>query len=240
MLVRTLLVFIIASHAVFAQQSRTAELEADAQRLASAALRATDMAVKVETLTALARIYDVENLNNLPLLELTLRDLIAIRPNDPALLYRLAQVQEDQGSLEAAEQTLLWARQQHPSEADVYRRLSQFYSRRAVGVPNARFSTQTDDSGVYQVGGAIAMPRRIAGVRLPELPREAASAGVFGRVMVEFTVTETGTVTDARVVNSIPLLDEAALDAVRGWKFTPTMFEGRPVRVRLNTMISFR
>jgi TonB family protein len=231
---------VAASTVVSAQQSRTAELEAEAQRLATAALRETDMARKVETLTALARIYDVENLNNLPLLELTLRDLIAIRPNDASLLFRLALVQEDQGSIDAAEQTLLWARQQHASNPDVYRRLSDFYGRRTTGVRNATFATQADDTGVYQVGGSIAMPRRIGGIRRPELPRAAAQAGVLGGVMVEFTVTETGTVTDARVVNSIPLLDDTALDTVRGWRFTPTMFEGRPVRVRLNTTIAFR
>jgi len=240
MFLRTLLGVVLAtSTTVFAQQSRTAELEAEAQRLATAALRAADMAVKVETLTALARIYDVENLNNLSLLELTLRDLIAIRPNDPALLYRLAQVQEDQGSTEAAEQTLLWARQQHPDETEPYRRLSQFYARRASQV--SLRSNPAPDDGVYTVGGAITMPRRIAGIRNPELPRAADEAGVFGTVMMEFTVTETGTVTDARVVGiPRPLLDDVALQTVAGWRFTPTMVEGRPVRVRLSTTFSFR
>jgi TonB family protein len=240
MFLRTLMgLFLATSATVFAQQPRTAELEAEAQRLAAAALRATDTATRVETLNELARIYDVENLNNLPLLESTLRDLIAIEPNNVALLYRLARVEEDQGLIDAAEQTLLRARQQHPDQVEPYRTLSQFYARRAALV--SLTSGPVPDDGVYLVGGAIAMPRRIAGIRNPELPRAAAEAGAFGTVMMEFTVTETGTVTDARVLGPPrPMLDDVALETVSGWRFTPTMVEGRPVRVRLSTTFSFR
>ena len=40
-----------------------------------------------------------------------------------------------------------------------------------------------------------------------------------------------GRVGEAAVVHSIPPLDQAALDAVRQWPFTPTLLNGRPVRV---------
>ena len=44
---------------------------------------------------------------------------------------------------------------------------------------------------------------------------------------------------DAKVVHSIPLLDQAALDAVRQWEYTPTLLNGVPVPVLVTVTINF-
>jgi len=49
----------------------------------------------------------------------------------------------------------------------------------------------------------------------------------------------TGSVTQLRVVRSVPLLDQAALDAVRRWKYTPSSIGGRPVSVLMTITITF-
>jgi len=59
-------------------------------------------------------------------------------------------------------------------------------------------------------------------------PSIAQSARVQGVVIVEATIGPDGKVSDARVLRSIPLLDQAALDAVRQWVFTPTLLNGVP------------
>jgi protein TonB len=46
-------------------------------------------------------------------------------------------------------------------------------------------------------------------------------------------------VIDARVVRSIPLLDGAALEAVKKWRYEPTLVNGQPVPVRMMTTINF-
>jgi len=46
-------------------------------------------------------------------------------------------------------------------------------------------------------------------------------------------------VTDARVLRSIPLLDQAALDAVRQWEFSPTLLNGVPVAVIMTVTVQF-
>ena len=48
-----------------------------------------------------------------------------------------------------------------------------------------------------------------------------------------------GTVTDAKVLRSIPLLDAAALDAVRQWVFTPTTLNGQAVPVIMTVTVNF-
>jgi periplasmic protein TonB len=46
-------------------------------------------------------------------------------------------------------------------------------------------------------------------------------------------------VQDARVLRSIPLLDAAALDAVKQWEFTPTLLNGVPVPVIMTVTVQF-
>ena len=67
----------------------------------------------------------------------------------------------------------------------------------------------------------------------------AQSARVAGAVTIEVTIGADGKVDDAKVVRSIPLLDQAALDAVRQWEYTPTLLNGVPVPVLMNVTINF-
>ena len=60
-----------------------------------------------------------------------------------------------------------------------------------------------------------------------------------GVVIIEATIGPNGRVQDARVLRSIPLLDQAALDAVRQWEFTPTLLNGVPVPVIMTVTVQF-
>jgi protein TonB len=58
-------------------------------------------------------------------------------------------------------------------------------------------------------------------------------------VIIEATIGPSGKVADAKVLRSIPLLDNAALDAVRQWVFTPTLLNGVPVPVIMTVTVQF-
>jgi TonB family protein len=88
------------------------------------------------------------------------------------------------------------------------------------------------------IGGRIHAPQKIKDVK-PVYPALAKSAGVAGVVTIEATIGPDGKVIDARVVRSIPLLDQAALDAVRLWEYTPTLLNGVPVPVLVTVTINF-
>jgi len=60
-----------------------------------------------------------------------------------------------------------------------------------------------------------------------------------GIVVVDITVDGSGRVANAQVVRSIPELDQAALDAVRGWVFEPTRLNGEPVSLVLTVTVNF-
>jgi TonB family protein len=87
-------------------------------------------------------------------------------------------------------------------------------------------------------GGRIMPPKKIKDVP-PVYPALAQSAHVSGQVTIEATIGADGKVVDAKVVRSIPLLDQAALDAVRQWEYLPTMLNGRPVPVIVTVTINF-
>ena len=93
-------------------------------------------------------------------------------------------------------------------------------------------------SPVVRVGGDIREPKKIKDVR-PRYPDDAKAAGVQGVVIMEVTLDTEGNVANARIIRSIPLLDEAALDAVRQWKFTPTLLNGVPVSVLMTVTVAF-
>ena len=61
---------------------------------------------------------------------------------------------------------------------------------------------------------------------MPVYPTLARSASVQGVVIIEATVSESGDVVSARVLRSIPMLDLAALDAVRQWKYKSIHADG--------------
>ncbi len=90
-----------------------------------------------------------------------------------------------------------------------------------------------------RVGGQIMPPRKIKDVQ-PVYPAIAQSARVSGTVTIEATIGPDGKVTDAKVVRSVPLLDQAALDAVRQWEYLPTLLNGVPVPVVMTVTVNFK
>src|SRR6266513_1894703 len=89
-----------------------------------------------------------------------------------------------------------------------------------------------------RVGGNIRAPQKTKDVR-PTYPAIAQSARVQGVVIIEATIGPTGQVQEAKVLRSIPLLDAAALDAVKQWVFTPTLLNGVPVPVIMTVTVNF-
>ena len=88
-------------------------------------------------------------------------------------------------------------------------------------------------------GGAVSRPRKIVDVA-PLYPALALAARKEGDVLLEAVIAEDGSVRDLRVVRSVPLLDQAAVDAVRQWRFTPTTLNGTIVPVIMTVTVSFK
>jgi len=90
-----------------------------------------------------------------------------------------------------------------------------------------------------RVGGQIKEPTKTKNVP-PVYPDIAKQARVQGIVILECTISPQGRVTDVKVLRGIPLLDQAGIDAVKQWQYTPTLLNGVPVPVIMTVTVNFR
>jgi periplasmic protein TonB len=93
-------------------------------------------------------------------------------------------------------------------------------------------------SGPIRVADLPVTPRKISDAR-PIYPEFARSARKEGTVILEAVLDTTGRVTQLRVIKSEPLLDLAAVDAVKQWRYTPSLYGGRPVSVLMTITVRF-
>ncbi len=83
-------------------------------------------------------------------------------------------------------------------------------------------------------------PPRLIKQTKPQYPQEAFIKKIEGTVVVEFLIDSSGRVVRARVIQSVPLLDAAALQTVYQWIFQPAVKHGRPVATIARAPVHFR
>jgi protein TonB len=88
------------------------------------------------------------------------------------------------------------------------------------------------------VGGKIRPPAKTRDVP-PVYPAIAQAARVQGMVILQATISADGKVQDLKLLRSIPLLDQAAIDAVKQWEYTATLLNGVPVPVIMTVTVTF-
>jgi protein TonB len=93
--------------------------------------------------------------------------------------------------------------------------------------------------GPVRVGGQIKEPALIYRVE-PVYPGVAVSANVEGTVILEAIVGEDGLVESVRVLRSVTVLDRPALEAVKQWRYSPVILNGKPEKFILTVAITFR
>jgi TonB family protein len=108
----------------------------------------------------------------------------------------------------------------------------------AIKLKQARETWDAVPANAVRVGGGIAPPTKIKNVA-PVYPPDALAARVAGVVIIEAVIGEDGKVRATRVLRSVPMLDPAAVDAVKQWEFTPTLLNGAPVPVVMATTVNF-
>lgn len=85
----------------------------------------------------------------------------------------------------------------------------------------------------------VAAPKLIKEVK-PGYPEIARKAQVEGGVVLQLTIDESGMVKSVKVLRSIPLLDQAAVDAVKQWVFAPMLVKGKPKAVVTTVTVKFK
>lgn len=93
-------------------------------------------------------------------------------------------------------------------------------------------------SGPLRLVAGMDPPRKIKDVK-PVYPLGGLSDRARGTVIIECTVGVDGKVHNPKVINSVPQLDQAAIDAVMQWEFVPSRLNGVPVAVLVTIIVQF-
>jgi len=90
-----------------------------------------------------------------------------------------------------------------------------------------------------RVGGHVREPQLIKRIE-PNYPPLARQAHIQGTVVIDAILDEHGNVVEMKVVSGPPLLIQAAIDAVKQWKYEPTYLNDQPVAVQMNVTVTFQ
>ena len=102
------------------------------------------------------------------------------------------------------------------------------------GLPPAR----QEPAQPVKPGGDVKPPRRIKYVE-PIYPELAKRVRLEGIVILEAVIDPSGFVSELGVLRSVPLLDDAALNAVKQWRYEPTLLNGMPVPIIMTVTVRF-
>lgn len=105
--------------------------------------------------------------------------------------------------------------------------------------PQTETASLTTGAGDGEDGGSDPTP--MGGNPRPAYPPRAVRGGIEGRVLLTVEVLPSGQIADVAVeeTSGHPMLDRAALEAVRRWRFTPALRLGVPVRARVLVPVAF-
>jgi len=89
-----------------------------------------------------------------------------------------------------------------------------------------------------RIGGQV-MQAKLVSKAQPRYPNEAKAAHIEGTVRMDVLVGKDGQVKDIAAVNGAPILSEAAVNAVKRWRYRPTLLNGQPVEVVTEIDVNF-
>jgi TonB family protein len=94
-------------------------------------------------------------------------------------------------------------------------------------------------AGLSPVGGRMREPRLVSRT-VPSYPAAARQIGIEGEVTIDAVIDTYGKLTNLKVVSGAPLLQQAALDSLRNWKYEPGYLDDKPVAVKTSIIVKFR
>lgn len=74
---------------------------------------------------------------------------------------------------------------------------------------------------------------------VPQYPAIAKAARIQGTVVLQATISQNGLIQNLRVISGPPMLQQAAIDAVRSWRYKPYLLNGEPVEVETTINVVF-
>jgi periplasmic protein TonB len=116
--------------------------------------------------------------------------------------------------------------------------ISDFLDHVHIAPPTAPVSAPEPEAAPLRVSGGVQAAKIIKRV-VPIYPPLAIAAHVSGGVRLQAIIAADGSIAELNVISGHPLLVKAAVDAVRQWRYRPTVFGGKPVPVDTQIDVNF-
>jgi len=107
-----------------------------------------------------------------------------------------------------------------------------------LGLSLSQQSVAGLEKTAVRIGDDIKPPTKIRDVS-PKYPKDAMRGGLEGLVVLECIIDAKGRVVQSRTLKGIPPLSDAAAEAVKKWRYAPTMLNGAPVPIVMTVTVSF-
>jgi protein TonB len=107
------------------------------------------------------------------------------------------------------------------------------------GMPASSNALPPPPEAPARVGGELKEPKLIS-TTAPVYPIAARQASIDGDVVIHAVIDKSGNVSQADVVSGPAMLRQAALNAVRRWKYAPSVLDGQPVSIETTVTVKFR
>jgi periplasmic protein TonB len=108
-----------------------------------------------------------------------------------------------------------------------------------IGAGYAQQTPANSSPDIPQAVAAKAQPLKVIHREVPVYPPEAKSRRLMGTVVVEAVVDRQGNVVSAKMINGHKIFEDAALTAIKAWKFSPATLEGQPVEQKTRIQLNF-
>jgi protein TonB len=136
-----------------------------------------------------------------------------------------------------------------------------YIAQRQETLPNINPATMDDGNGSVGpnlfggetqrpvVRARVTGPVRVSGMvvdgllidkRMPVYPPIAKASGTQGTIVLQATISRSGTIENLRVVSGPAMLQQAAMDAVKEWRYRPYLLSGEPVEVETTVNVVFK
>ena len=106
-------------------------------------------------------------------------------------------------------------------------------TRRSIPLPSDPRSSTSQGGQNLQIGALLTKSE-------PAYPPEALSQKIEGTVRLHVWIAEDGKVRQVEALIGPPALQEAASAAVRGWRYSPTLYDGQPIETEEDVVVIFR
>jgi len=104
---------------------------------------------------------------------------------------------------------------------------------------NLLSSKGSEPSAPITVGGDV-KPARLLSSVAPAYPQMARNQRISGSVVLDALIDGNGRVSAMKIISGSPLLHQAAMDAVRQWKYQPAMLNGQATSMHLTVTVQFK